>query len=918
MTHFFEKRDSWGHGLALWVLAAMAFVLPFCWWSLGKIHLENDVENWLPAGDPHAKTFHWYQSHFPVEDRVLISWDGSSLADPRIDRLIEELRGTPDADGVRRDRVRYVDEVVGPHQVIQRMTGRGIPRPTAEERLQGVLIGRGLLKVRLTETGRRQMQRSIETLSAAVRNGLGVELQIAPALTHLIDRPLDDELPGEGDTAPDARFSIAPHDFQVGWRGMHVQPEQVQRVREVLSGADLEGRPLVAESFFAPGAPIAVAITLSEAGAAEKPEALAAIREAARRAGIPEDELKMGGGPVAAAELNQEVKNAAWSPAHPLYMVHKRSPLLLSVAVSVLLAFVMLRSVRLAILVLLTAFYTTVVTISLVPVTGGSMNMVLVVMPTLLMVLTVSAAIHVANYWAHAAHRNPRTAIVQAVRMAAWPCLLASVTTAIGLASLATSPLVPVRDFGIYSAVGCLISLIVVLYGLPSMMQFWPGTPPARSQTDRSRWSALAGWLVRYRRSVSFASLVLLATAAYGLVWFRTETKVIRYFPDDALIVQDYHFLEENLAGIVPVETIVRFDTDAQSEINFLERLELVRRVQEQIQSHPEISGAMSLADFQPATQRPADTAPFLEKARYHKRASEMERRLREDPENDGRTFVSFAERPADLLAPGDHKLNRAGDELWRITAQVAVMSDLHYGVLTEDLHRIANSALGEHAGVEHVITGLVPLFLRTQQAVLESLIVSFVLAFGLIAVIMIILLRHPISGLLSMLPNVLPVALVFGAISWIGVAVDIGTMITASVALGIAVDGTLHLLTWFRDAVAEGRPRQEAIARALGHCGPAMWQTSTAIGIGLLMLAPAELLLISRFGWLMAALIGAALFADLILLPALLAGPLGSFIERTVRPERVAAVDVEQSACPKPHLEAATFAAAKNAAHGS
>ena len=179
----------------------------------------------------------------------------------------------------------------------------------------------------------------------------------------------------------------------------------------------------------------------------------------------------------------------------------------------------------------------------------------------------------------------------------------------------------------------------------------------------------------------------------------------------------------------------------------------------------------------------------------------------------------------------------------------------------------------------------MVPLFLRTQQAVLESLIESFALAFGVIAVVMMVLLKNPAAGLITMLPNVMPIGVVFGLISWAGIPVDIGTMITASVALGIAIDGTLHLLTWFRDGLRNGMSREDAIALGLAHCGPAMWQTSAAIGLAMLMLSTAELLLISRFGWLMAALIAAALTADIVLLPALLSGPLGTIIANKNQP---------------------------------
>jgi predicted RND superfamily exporter protein len=143
--------------------------------------------------------------------------------------------------------------------------------------------------------------------------------------------------------------------------------------------------------------------------------------------------------------------------------------------------------------------------------------------------------------------------------------------------------------------------------------------------------------------------------------------------------------------------------------------------------------------------------------------------------------------------------------------------------------------------------------------------------------------LRSPLAAALSMLTCLLPIGFVFGLASLCGERVDVGAMITAVVGLGIAVNGMLHLLTWFRDGLRRGRSRRRAMIEALAHCGPALWQSSLAIGLGLLMLAPAELQLISRFGWLMSAQIGATLLSDLILLPALLAGPLGAMLQTTL-----------------------------------
>lgn len=899
MTSFLEKKDPWGHGMALWVLLGMVFLLPLGFWSLRQIELKNDVRNWLPSDDPQSRILSWYEKQFPIEDRVLVSWDGSSLNDPRMLALTRKLEGTADEDGVLRGGLPFVKNVLTPQEVIARMREAGngdISQETAIERLRGVLLGTGRLKVVLTEAGRNRRKRVEQIIKERAREELGIEVSLHRSDSELMDAPeYKDDVKKVLDEVEE--FPFAPeHDLQLEWKAMHGVAGKAGEMRKLLlhlRGRPTEehpdGEPFIEKSFFFAGSPAAMFVTLSEAGKEEPRDAFKAIRAAAVEVGIPEDELHLGGRAVAGSELNGQVKKAAWNRDYPIAMFHKRSPILLSFAVCTLLAFVMLRSFRLATLVIIVANFTTFITVALVPVTHGSMNMVLVVMPTLLSVLTMSAAIHVANYWKHAADRNLRTAVIDAARMARKPCILASLTTAIGLASLTTSPLRPVRDFGLYSAIGCLISLAVVLIGLPALLMFWPAQKPNHAEVEHENWKGFAGLLTRYRTIVTLTSLTAFAVCGYGLRYFRTETKVIRYFPDDSRVVKDYVFLEDNLAGIVPVDVVVRFDKSVLKDPSqdFIHRMEIVRAIENEIRAHPEISGTISLADFQPVHKPLPENASVPQRARHRARVRRTEQEVKEAGSS-AKSLVTEANSAIELQSPDGRAIPIGeGDELWRITAQVAILSDLDYADLTRDLNEIAKSKLKFHAGADHVVTGMVPVFLRTQQAVLDSLITSFALAFVVIAVVMMIVLKHPISGLITMLPNLLPIGIVFGLISWAEIPVDIGTMITASVALGIAVDGTLHLLTWFRNGIIEGQSRREAIATALGHCGPAMWQTSAAVGIGLMMLYPAELLLIHRFGWLMAALIGTALIADVVFLPALLAGPLGHFIERSVRKQQ-------------------------------
>ena len=897
MTHFFDRKDPWGNGMAVWVVMAMVFAVPLALWTLGQTRLENDVEKWLPNDDPELKILRWANSQFPVEERVFVSWNSSSLNDPRIHKFVEKLQGKLDADGIRRGGVPHVKHVVEPRDLLYTMQKNGVEPQEAMRRLEGVILGAGTLKLKLTDYGKSGMRQTRQELTAAAKARFGVDLQFSEPIADfwtLVAVPPPPPTEGETAAEPAAPATMnaagklieggsVEHDLQVIWKGIRPASEQTQEIADwmvqFVPGKD-DSQPVVERCFFALGSPITIALAISEAGLADKNETVDVIRQSAVAVGIPADELRLGGSTVSATELNHEVAKSVWNTNYPLTQFHRRSVVITSALVSSLLAYLLVRSIRLASIVLLVAMYATMMSTALVPLTGGSMNMVLVVMPSLLMVLTLSGAIHVANYWKHAACQNEATAIKETVRTSWMPCFLASLTTAIGLASLCTSPLIPVRDFGIYAAVGTMLSLGVVFVCLPALLQVWPGKPPQETELDHSGWRALGRGLTTWPLLQSLVAVAVCIVCSYGLVHFKTETKVIRYFPENARIAQDYWFIETYLAGIMPVETIIRFDAQAQQDTNFLERMEVVRQIQERLRANSEITGSLSLADFLPVSEQLDEDAGMLTRTKYHKRANVIEQKIRDGEVPAAKTFYTTADAPHDLMEKGDHRLNNAGDELWRITSQVAIMTDNDFAEVLSDVNRISQDVLKLHSGSEHTITGSVPLFLRTQRAVLQSLISSFGLAFVLILGVFVYMLRSFWAGVVAMIPNIVPITVVFGCISWMGQKVDVGTMITASIALGIAVDGTLHYLTWVQLGMKLGQTRRESIINALVHSGPAMWQTSMAVALGLLVLLPAELLLISRFGWLMAAMIVVALLADIVLMPQLLAGPLGYLFE--------------------------------------
>ncbi|MCA9047411.1 MAG: hypothetical protein KDA89_01705, partial [Planctomycetaceae bacterium] len=413
-----ERRDRWGHGVSLWIVAVVAFLLPVMTWGLRDLRMHNDVTGWLPKDDPQARVLAWYEKMFPSEDRVLVSWEGCNLTDPRLKALERRLEGVPAENNSIEGGSPFVRDVTLPTEVMTRMLDRGISFDEALESITGVLCGRGSLKIRYTDTGRLRGEYMQQEIVRLLRDEFGLEITIdhgdmilpeshGIALEDTEAWKLHDEL---------TKFvqSIPLYDVQISWREMHDDRQRLENVKAALlkmtapgSGSQTVGQSCIEGCFLVSGSLAATSVSLSEAGTADKAVAVAAIRQAVIDVGVPEDAVHMGGQPVVNVAMNEAVSDAAWDPRFPAWNLAQRSPILLSTLVSILASFVMLRSLRLACLVQIVSILTVVMAMSLIPISGTSLNMVLIVMPTLLIVLTTSAAIHLSNYWKHSGKDDP-------------------------------------------------------------------------------------------------------------------------------------------------------------------------------------------------------------------------------------------------------------------------------------------------------------------------------------------------------------------------------------------------------------------------------------------------------------------------------------------------------------------------------
>jgi predicted RND superfamily exporter protein len=234
-----------------------------------------------------------------------------------------------------------------------------------------------------------------------------------------------------------------------------------------------------------------------------------------------------------------------------------------------------------------------------------------------------------------------------------------------------------------------------------------------------------------------------------------------------------------------------------------------------------------------------------------------------------------------DAMTQTGYIQKKDGNYYLRLTVRVSAIKTDDYGVVTDQVKSIVASQLNE-LGLQNdwsfFVSGGVPVFHRIQTQLLLDVKQSFGMAFVLIAVVLCILMRSVVAGILCFFPNFLPCIIVFGLLGWLGFPLEIGTILTISAALGIAVDNAIHFINWYRIGLRKGYIGEAAVDFAFRGCGPAMIQTAIIFSLGMIVFAYNVFIPTICFAIVISLLLTLALICDLIVLPAILLSPMGRF----------------------------------------
>ena len=516
--------------------------------------------------------------------------------------------------------------------------------------------------------------------------------------------------------------------------------------------------------------------------------------------------------------------------------------LTLTTAVVLLLLFAVFSDIRSVIICMSGVTLSLPITLGAMQLLGQSITIVNSMVATLVLVIGVADAVHMLS--AFLERRGEGLSVKDATRKmftdTGLACLMTTATTAVGFLSLRFAGLAAIRDFGLIVALGIAFVYVANLIVIPNLLLLIP--PSSRATPGLpARWVEV---ILRGVRSIVVhrpgltASLVvgvfLVGLAAIPSLSARQKFNEEVRSGHPVRVAQAT--LEREFGGILGPEIEIR-RRDGGSLLTD-EALATISTLQARIANHPEVMSVQSYADLLPPGIPFAERAPYLTA-------------LRSDADFgiETRFFVDErARRAAVVVRIGDVGTDIALEFIdWLEQAPMQDLGDAY------EAHVVGQWWLSQ-MGMSRLVTDLVK---------------SFAAACIFVLPILALVLRSSRLFLIGLLPNVLPMLFALGFMAWMGLTLRIATAMILAIALGIAVDDTIHLLLRLKRESDDGFRPLEAVHRAIAHTGRAILLTSVILVAGFASMMTSEVLGLRDMGIVGSVALIAALVADVLLAPA-------------------------------------------------
>lgn len=499
---------------------------------------------------------------------------------------------------------------------------------------------------------------------------------------------------------------------------------------------------------------------------------------------------------------------------------------------------------------------------------GWTLSFAVVMLPILLICVGIGDSMHIISEFQDQQYRGlaRREAIVKALALVGIPCLLTSLTTAAGFLSFLGTVIKPMREMGVYAAIGVILALVLSLVMVPIIFSFGKNK---KKVSDREKsegkndifnhlLKGIASFNLKYPRGILGIFVVLIMASIYGYSLVEIETNSIKSVSTDLKVRQAYDYVDSHMGGSMAME--IMLDTgkkDGIKEIEFLSRMET-------LQNH---------IDEHPLTWKTSSVIDTIKKMRRAMHENRMEYYTLPETRAQAAEYLFLYE------TSGGEELDKQVSfnyDIARLNVRTKSLNTKDVRTFMSDIDRFVKENLDPSIKVEY--TGVMSWVKAMADYVSQGQKRCFILAFSVITFMMIIVLRSFKLGLISMIPNVFPVLISLGLMGFADVYMSMPLMIMSPIIIGVAVDDTIHFFMRYRREFNRTGTYEEALKATLSTVGrPIMFTTMTLVA-GFSVFGLSDIYTTVHFGLLAAFAFLWACLADFFLCPALilLLKPLG------------------------------------------
>ncbi|MBI9077720.1 MAG: MMPL family transporter [Desulfatibacillum sp.] len=497
-------------------------------------------------------------------------------------------------------------------------------------------------------------------------------------------------------------------------------------------------------------------------------------------------------------------------------------------------------------------------TMGLMAYTHTALSLMTMIVPVFLIAVGTAYCMHIISEYKNSSQERalPREAVYLCFSRVGFPSSLAVTTTVVGLASLLVNRIEGIREFAVFSCFGMVSLLAIILLFLPAVMSMLP-LSKSDSRGFVTPWvgkileGVIALNLVHRKKVLPVLGVITLVAVA-GIFFVRVETNPVDYFKKSTEISKNFYDIYKDMAGSFPVNVVL--DSKKDSYFEDPSNLAKLAAIQEHMTLFDGVDKTVAFTDFlKMVNYATNDFDPVYYTLPLHS----YEIRMLTN------TYKSMLGQDmySRFMDPGMSKAN--------IMLRTHVSSSRDFFTLRDNISQyLEANFMGD---LNYQVTGLGMVISESSHILTSSQVKSLSITMLVIFGIMLLLFLSGKVGLVAIATNIFPIILCFGFMGWFGIKLSVVTSLIASIAIGLAVDDTIHYLVRYNREFRRDLDKDRALRDTLRSVGPPIIFTTITISLGFSVLLFSHFQPTSVFGMLMVITMIAALVGDLIFLPAVM-----------------------------------------------